>query len=88
MVENMKTLITKITLLFLFPFLFLGCGDESFNTVKYYKAHPKERDARIIECKNALKLTAIQQQDCQNANTASRVPAKDIDLSRHYGEGW
>lgn len=78
----------KIIYSFLLPFLFLGCGNESFNTVKYYKAHPKERDARIIECKNALKMTAIEKQDCQNAYTALRVPAKNIDLSHHYGEGW
>ena len=79
----------KTTLLMAVATLFFtGCGDESFNTVKYYQDHPQERSSRIKECNNALKMTATQKQDCQNANTASRVPAKDIDLTRHYGEGW
>lgn len=81
----MKT-IYKISLLSLLPFLFFGCGDESFNTVKYYKAHPKERNARIIECKDALKMTAAQKKDCQNAAEALREPAKGGEMDRAHNK--
>jgi len=76
------------TIFLLAALFFTGCNDKSFNTVKYYKGHPQKRYKRIKECSAALKMTATQKQDCQNANVASRVSAKDIDLTRHYGEGW
>ena len=71
------------TILLLASILLLnGCQEESFNTVKYYRDHPKERNIRIKECQVVSQMTPVQRQDCHNAAEALREPAMGGEMDR------
>ena len=55
--------------------LFVGCSDkknETFQTVNYYNTHPKERTARLEECKTLSEMTHTLEKDCKNATASYR----------------
>jgi len=96
MLQNLKSTVFQILLkdvmsllkIFFIATLFMvGCS-ESVHTEKYYKEHPKERDAVISQCKKLLKMNSVQKQDCQNANQAKRKASYKLDLTKNYGKAY
>lgn len=67
----------KLLILPLFSLFLFGCGQEEVKSVDYYKAHPKEREALLKECKNSADKADTT--NCRNASSAqARVSIEDM----------
>ena len=64
----------NFTLVLTVAILLTNCSNKkeetTFNTIDYYNAHPKKRDARRKECVTMKVMTRNIQIDCNNANSS------------------